>query len=265
MTEHTGLDTDETLDVVSRRALIMEALLNGPKYNRDLRDELDVSRSTAYKAVSELEDLGMARRGDDGYELTPLGRLLFEEYRQFLDRVADICRPGRLLAALPRDTEFPFAVLDDAEVSLSDRHAPNEPVREVERLVDDSSVVKGTGPVILPRYARFFSDQLASDELEAELVFERPVFDHLRTDYEEYFERAIESNNLDVWVTDAELPYGLLVITEPSRKLAVIVYDSSGALNGVILNDTEQAYQWGRAQWEQYRNGATSLSMDSLE
>ncbi|MDF9746926.1 helix-turn-helix transcriptional regulator [Natrinema salsiterrestre] len=265
MTENTGLDADEALDIVSRRALIMEALLNGPKYNRDIRDELDVSRSTAYKAVSELEELGMARRGDDGYELTPLGRLLFDEYRRFLDRITDICRPGRLLAALPRETELPFAALADAAVSVSDRHAPNEPVREVERLVDESSAVKGTGPVVLPRYAQFFSDQLASDELEAQLVFERPVFDHLRTDYEEYFQRAIESDNLDVWVTDAELPYGLLVIEEPTRRVAIIVYESSGALMGVISNDTERAYHWGREQWERYRSGASSPSIDSLE
>ncbi|WP_226479562.1 helix-turn-helix transcriptional regulator [Natrinema amylolyticum] len=265
MTTDTGLDTDEALDTILRRASVIECLIDGPKYNRDIRDELDISRSTAYKAVSELEEQDIARRCDEGYELTVLGQLLFDQYRQFHGRVEDICRPGRLLAVLPRGTEIPFVFLDGAAVSISKKHAPNQPVHEIERVIDEASTVKGTGPVVLPSYVELFSDQIVSGELEAELVFERPVFDHLRTNYEEDFSAAFESDNLSVWVTDAELPFALLVIESPSQKAAIIIYDSSGDIKGAILNDTEQAYTWGGKQWERYRNSGVTPPTETDE
>lgn len=257
MVEDTGTDTDEAVDIVSRRASVIDCLIDGPKYNRDIRDALEVSRSTAYKATSELETLQLVRRGDDGHELTVFGQLLYDEYRRFRDRVDDVCRAGGLLAVLPPDVKIPFDVVEDAEISLSKRHAPNEPVREIERLVEAASSVKGTAPVVLPRYVELFSRQVMSGELEAELVWERPVFEYLITDYEEDFTAALEKDDLRGWVTDAELPYGLLVVEEPTQEIAVVVYDDTGDIEGVLINHSDRAYAWGRDRWDEYLSSAT--------
>jgi len=265
MSGETGPDAEAAFDAISRRSTVIECLVDGPKYNRDIRDELDVSRSTAYKAVAELEELDLARRGDDGYELTLLGQLIFAQYRQCYDQITDICRPGGLLALLPRDIDLPYEFFTDAEITRSERHAPNQPVREVERVVEEASTVKGTGPVVLPRYVELFSDQVLSDELDAALVFEHPAFDHLATVYEEDIQEAVQSENLDVWVTDSELPYGLLVVEEPVTSAGIIVYDDAGDIKGFVTNDTDAAYDWGRSQWERYRTDAVEPPTDAIE
>lgn len=257
MTPETGLDPDEAFDAVARRASVMECLMSGPKYNRDLRDELDISRSTAYKAVSELEDLNITRRGDEGYELTVLGELLFKQYREFHSRFQDICRPGKLLALLAPETEIPFALVAEAEVYTSEPHAPGLAIREVERVVTEASTLKGTGPVVFPRYVELFTDQLISDELEAELIYEQPVYHHLISEYEEDFKKTLRRDNLDVRVTDTELPFALMIIEKPTRKVAIVIYDDSGGIQGFIVNDSESAYAWGCDKWEEYQDGAT--------
>ena len=206
MSEPGGLDPAEALDVVARRARFIDCLRDGPKYNRDIRDALDVSRSTAYKAVRELESLDMASRCDQGYELTNLGRLLHAEYERALDRIGEVCRPGHLLSVLPADTDVPFAVLDGASVFFAERHAPNRPVREIESLVEAATVLRGTGPVVLPRYVELFHEQILADELDAELVFERQAVEYLVSDYTEDYGEAVERENLAVSVTDEELP-----------------------------------------------------------
>jgi len=265
MNPDPGLDADEAIDAVSRRSSVIECLLDGPKYNRDVRDELDISRSTAYKAVSELEELDIARRCDEGYELTVLGRLLFEQYQQFHDRIADVCQTGSLLAVLPRETDVPFAFLEGANVYISEPHAPNRPVHQIERVIDEASSVKGTGPVVLPRYVELFSEQIVADELEAELVYARPVFEHLMAEYEEAFREAFESDNLAVRVTDEDLPYALLVVEAPTRKAGIVVYDDTGNIQGVVVNDTEQSFVWARDRWEQYRDDASTPSAESFD
>lgn len=262
MTDEPGLETDEAIDAVTRRASVIECLVDGPKYNRDVRDELGISRSTAYKAVSELEELDIARRGDDGYELTVLGQLLFEQYRDFHDRVTDICRFDSLLTALPRETTIPFAFLDGADVSKSQPHAPNRPVQEVERIVNEAATVRGTGPVVLPRYVEIFAEQIVSDKLEAEIIYAEPVFEHLTSVYKEDFMNTVKSDNLEAWVTDADLPFALLITDEPTQGAAVVIYDSEGAIRGVIMNSTQEAYTWASEKWDQYRQSAIKPSIE---
>lgn len=257
MTRDVGLDTDEVLDLVSRRAAVIESLHDGPKYNRDIRDELGVSRSTVYKAVSELEEFDIACRGDNGYELTVLGRFLFERYRQIRAQMDDICRASSLLTVLPKEVDLPYTFVEDADVYISERHAPNRPVREIEQIVTDASKIKGTGPVVLPRYVELFSSQVVADELDAELVFEVPAFEHLQTNYTEDFTRALSRDNLEVGIIDTELPFGLLVIEEPRERTAVIVYDDAGDIKGLIVNDTDGAVRWGRKRWERRKESAT--------
>jgi len=252
-----GLDPDDAMDAVSNRAAVIRCLLDGPQYNRDVRDALGVSRSTAYKAVNELEELGLARRGDEGYELTAVGRLLFEEYRRFRNRVEAVCGPAELLAILPTDIDLDFGVLDGAEVTLAERHAPNRPVAAIEDVIREATVLRGTGPVVLPSYVDLFHEQIVTGGLEADLVFERPAFDHLASDYEEEFVDASESDALDIMVTGEELPFGLLVVEEPTPKTGIIVYDRGGELRGFILNDSERAFEWGKERWERRRGAAT--------
>ncbi|AFK21558.2 HTH domain-containing protein (plasmid) [Haloferax mediterranei ATCC 33500] len=257
MSTNSRIDPDDVVDAVARRADVIQRLLDGPQYNRDIRESLGVSRSTAYKAIRELEELGLARRGDSGYELTAAGYLLFEEYQRFRSRVEVICRPAQLLAILPTDIDLDVEVLEGAEVSFAERHAPNRPVTMIGDAIRDADVLRGTGPVVLPSYVDLFHEQFIAGKLEAELVFERAAFNHLATDYADQFAEAVESDVLKVQVTDEELPFGLLVIEEPTPKVGIIVYDRGGELRGFILNDSERAVEWGKEKWEQYRAEAT--------
>jgi len=265
MAEDMALDTDRVLDAISRREAVIECLTAGPKHNRDIRDEIGVSRSTVYKALTELEELDVVRRGDDGHELTELGRLLFERYRSFHSEFEDICASGRLLAMLPEGADLPFMFLSGAEVVVSKRHAPNSPVQAVERIVEEASMVKGTGPVVLPRYVEVFAGQLITDKLEAALVYEKPAFQHLLDAYAEEFEPTLESENLEAWVTERELPFALLVTDEATQKVAVVVYDDGGEIRGLITNDSREAYEWGHEQWKQYRALATEPSIETAD
>jgi predicted transcriptional regulator len=262
MTNEPDIEADEAIDAVTRRASVIECIVDGPKYNRDIRDELGVSRSTAYKAVSELEELGIARRGDEGYELTVLGQSLFEQYRDFHGRVTDICRSDSMLAALPRETTIPFEFLDSADISESQPHAPNRPVQKVEEIINAAEKIRGTGPVVLPRYVEIFAEQIVSDNLWAEIIYAEPVFEHLITVYQDDIMSTIESDNLEAWVTDSDLPFALLITDEPTKGAAMVIYDTEGTIKGVIANDTQEAYNWASEKWEQYRQSATKPSLE---
>lgn len=261
-TERDGIR--DIIDVVTRRADYIESVVDEPKDQRDLRNELDVSRSTVYKAVRELEDLGVLERSDGGYRPTLRGRLFFEEYRGFHAAVAAVDRPGSLLSFLPADTAITADVLAGATIHRTERHAPHGPVRVIEAAVREATVLYGTAPVVLPRYVEVFHEQLVAGDLEAELVFERPVIEHLSEEYGTQFTEALQAGRLVLWGTEEVLPFGLAVIEEPTQQLFVIVYDPGGDLQGVITNDSETAIEWGRLAWNACRDSATRVGPDHL-
>ncbi|WP_083252599.1 GntR family transcriptional regulator [Haladaptatus sp. W1] len=69
----SGERPDVLLSTVVKRAGFLTALASGPIPKRHLRDELDVSRSTVYKAVRELHEYELVERTDEGLALTLAG------------------------------------------------------------------------------------------------------------------------------------------------------------------------------------------------
>lgn len=247
------------IGVVSRRWPFLEQLLVGPVDRRDLRDALDVSRSTSYKAVRELEEVGLVERSAGDYTLTLKGRLLAAEHRRYLTAVESICRPEELLDLLPSDTEFDSAVLVGADVRIADRHAPGMLVREIERIVAETTALKGTAPVVLPEYVELFQEGITERGLTADLVFAAPVLEHLFDVYREPFLAAFEGD-LDVRRTEEELPFGLILVEEPTPTVAVVVYGPGGEIAGLIENDSETTLSWARDRWTKYVTGSTEVT-----
>ncbi len=261
----TDLDPREVIDTVARRADIVSQLVDGPKHKRDLTDEMDISRSTVYKAIRELEASFIAERTEDGYQPTLMGRLLFEEYERFYTTVRDISRPGQLLAALPKESDVGPTLLNGADCVFPERHAPNRPVHSFEEMVREATAVKGLISVVRPRYVEVFRNRLLSGELRAELVLECPVVESLRADYREAFDACLRSGNVTVRETHEQLPFGLLVVEEPIPAVRVTVYNASGGIQGVITNRSDDAVEWGRSFWQRHRRHSTEIELEPLD
>jgi predicted transcriptional regulator len=250
---------EEVIDTASKRATFLSAIASGPKSKPDLRDELGLSRSTVYKAVRELEHHDLVERTDDGFALTIAGRHVESAYREFHDRVADVCQAQELLAILPRDCDLPSELLADAEVVAAERHAPNHPLQQFEEMVATADTVRGISPVALPRYVELFHEQAVVGEVSTKLVLEQPVVRYLLTDYGDQFEAATTSPYLSIRETEETLPFGLIVVEGESDGVAVVVYDDRGELRGIVTNDAPAAVEWGLETFERYDENAVEL------
>jgi predicted transcriptional regulator len=252
MTDATDSGPRDVIPTVVKRAAFLDRLADGPASKRDLRDELDLSRSTVYKAVRELEESGLAVETDDEVRLTLVGRLLAEEYRGFEARVCAVHDQKSLLSVLPADAPVSTDLVTGAEAVLAERHAPTRPVAYIDELVRSVDYVFGLAPVVLPQYVDLFYEEVVDSGLTADLVLEAPVVEFLWEDHGEKMAEALETGRLSVHQTDETLPFGL--IASEDEGIVLIVYDESGELRGVLLNDTEAALDWServfRTHWD---------------
>ncbi|GAA0199502.1 helix-turn-helix transcriptional regulator [Haladaptatus pallidirubidus] len=255
-----GTTPDELIGTMTKRAEFLAVLSSGPMEKRALRDELGVSRSTVYKVVRELKEYDLVKRINDGLALTLAGRILETEYETFRRRTEDVCRIRRLLLTLPADCGISTALIEDAEIILPERHAPNHPIRYFEQMVSDAECVRGLSPVALPQYVDLFYERSVSGGMAAELVLEQPVVEYLVTDYSDQLREALGIGNLSVWETENTLPFGLVVAEGTDDKpdaICVVVYDDRGELRGLITNDGPKAVEWGHETFEAFRDDAT--------
>ncbi len=250
MTDDLDSDLRERISTVVKRTAFLDRLAGEPASKRDLRDELDLSRSTVYKAVRELEALGLVTETDAGVALTLVGRLLAEECRAFEERVAAVTDAEALLSALPADVPVTTDLLVGAETARGERHAPTGPVEYIDDFVRRTDRVVGFTPVVLPQYVDMFHEEVVGGGLTADLVLETPVAEYLRENHGDRLSEALATGNLSVRRTDETLPFGLVVAED--EGLVLIVYDEGGDLRGVLLNDTEAALDWGTELFRTY-------------
>ncbi len=256
MTDESDLP-EALIAIVIKRAGLLSLLSSGAIPKHHLGDELGVSRSTVYKAVRELHEHELVERTDDGLALTLTGRILEAEYATFRTTVEDVCETRQLLSILPSDSKISTALTDGATTVLAERHAPNYPIRSFEEMVENADVVRGISPVALPQYVQLFHDRAIDGTMTAELVLERPVVEHLVTDYGEELNEALASDQLSVWEMDETLPFGLIVVEGTHDGVGVVVYDDRGELRGIITNETPASMEWGMDVFESYRERAT--------
>ncbi|WP_254535623.1 helix-turn-helix transcriptional regulator [Halomarina litorea] len=257
-----SVDPREAIDIVARRFDFLMAMVDGPVHRPVLQEELDISRSTAYKGIRELEGLRLVERTDRGYRLSLLGTLLLDQYDQFRTNVDAVCTKGPLLSELAADCDLDVAVLRGAEVIYAERHAPHHPLRALEAMLEEADTLYGMTPVVLPSYIEMFHERLTVDELVADLVMTRPVVEWLVTHQREAFEDVLRTGNLVARRTEEWLPFGLVFSDDPTTQVGVLVYDSKGDLRGFVVNDTEDALEWAERTWDQYHADSSVVSME---
>jgi len=110
--------------------------------------------------------------------------------------------------------------------------------------------------VVLLRHVELFTDQFASDELEGEILFERPVVEQLQTDYRKDLTASFESDNIELSETDTPLPFGLAIVEAPDSKMIFVVYNSTDKIKGIIVNGSSCAVDWRLDQRDRYKTTA---------
>lgn len=250
------------LEALNAREPFVECLAGGPRWKRDLQEELDVSRSTVYKAIRDLEEVGLVERRAEGYGLSIVGRRLVEQRATFHERADAIYQSAPLLADLGPDVDVPASLLVDGDVVSAERFAPNRPVRKIETFVRESTSLRGLSPVVIPQYVEIFHDELVSDALRAELLLEQPVVDHLLAEYPQPFDEAVEAGDLIVHATAETLPYGMLLLEGPTPRVVFIAYSPSGDLRGLIVNESTTAFEWGETQWQRHLSSARRACLE---
>lgn len=247
-TDDRERDVASLADTLRKRAPLLAQLADGPRDQRDLREDLGVSRSTVYKSLKELADAGLVADDEDGYALTEFGRLAWQRHDAYLARLRRLSAARPLLEAIPDDRQLPPSLFEHGRIVVSGRHAPERPLSRLEELGSAAEHLRVASPSGMPRYLEILHENVTAGEQTVEIVVERDALRRLESGYDR-FEAAVETDGLEVRAVEEELPFAVTLFDEDA--LGLFAYED--VLVGAAFTDDEDALRWGRRTFERIR------------
>lgn len=238
----SGSISPSLLETVARRVSILDHLLEESADKRDLEGALDVSRATIDRAINSLSEAGCIDYQDGVWEMTLLGRLAHNNYKQLAREYEGLTLAQPVLRHLSTKIPLDADILIDADIHLAQAPAPHAPIQHLEKLLEQSQQVKGMSPVTLPKYIDLFYNQIVTQNTDTDLVLGDEVVEYLWLNYHSDMDDALKADNCRMWRLEDEPPFGLVLVDR--EAIWIGVHGDDGGLKGAIVNNTESAISW---------------------
>ena len=250
---------DDLIEVLALRHEVLRSLLDEPKERHELVDDLEGAKSTVYKGVSQLQDLGLVAQTSRGLRPTLFGTAALERY----DEMARTAALGDLLADLPPGTIEPAAIVGAVAV-VPDRRSVDRHLARLRRVLEDAESIRLFSPAVSPEQTSIVHDRSVDGRLAAELVLPEELVRHLYRIDPTGLEETVAAEDVEFYRTDRQLPISLLLASSASGTEVCVGLGEEGVATGLVVNDTAESRRWAEAEFERIRRSAERVTVDAL-
>ncbi|RJT07534.1 winged helix-turn-helix domain-containing protein [Halococcus sp. IIIV-5B] len=259
-----GMNTSSLEKTVYQRGELLCAINNQPRAKPGLTEEVQASRSTVDRAITELETAGCIERRENEYYTTLLGELSSEWYRKFQDNVTALNESQEILAQLSRSTPLDTSFLQGAHVRTADPVAPENVIEPSIRILKTATRLRGLAPVGMMVYITIIHECATTNGLSVEIVAKNDALDSILELDRAKLIKLVNDGMLEILTTSADLPYALWLMDTDKETTAGITTYNEGGVSGMIMNDSPEAIDWAESEYERYRGLATNTSTKGI-
>lgn len=256
--------TTDIAEILRKRHEWLPQLDDSHLTKPELCAQIDVSRSTVDRGISELEAANIVDRTADGYQLTAFGNLLCQLRTSYLRSLEAIHRAQAMQTPLPTDQYGEQILFDGGDVVLPEPHLPEKPTRRILSLLTESRAVRGFTPVMHDQYVSTSYEQVMMHDLEFEFLITPQIFDGLVSLYSEWLINAFQRDAFVIYECQQLPPFGLAIFerkADGSHTVVLALYADNG-LSGIIENDTRQAVGWAKQLYRDYKEKGSHIDTD---
>ncbi len=249
---------NELADVVAKRHEFLARLLEGGATKPELVAEIDTSRSTVDRAISELSDHGLVEQDGSRYLPTFTGKCVHRAFGDYRGRLADIERAREVLDAFDLGVDLDPDAIDGVEVYEPEPFAPEYPLERGFELLGTASRISGVGP-IPPQRVEALAEAVVDRGATVELVVTADAWERAERTQAEALRALLDSEGATLYRTDSAMRYAVLTgETAEGTETELVVYTDTG-VGGVLVNDARAMTDWARSTFRRYRDRAARV------
>ena len=250
MTGNEPVEQELLLEVV-RRAPMLAALRKGSLSPRDLKERLDVSKSTAHRNAASLAEKGLINKNLEGeHSLTEFGRTVADVVSTFEADMEMTVRLAPMLNAVSgTEPPCPIDAFADATVTSSEQGDPFGPLARFVSLVSETeSLQMADSYAIAPAYIDEIQGRVL-DGLEAEVIERPEVAEDIMENYPRKCVGLCGSEHFTLKLHH-DLPFGLAIFDD---RIGVGVRDPrTDTPRAFIDTDANEAREWAKTIFDSY-------------
>jgi predicted transcriptional regulator len=264
-----GSDPIEQIAFLARsesRVRVLEALQNeGSASQRTLRDRLEMSRSTLSRSLQTLEDREWVAESNDGYHLSPIGKVIAEEFLDLVERVSVAEDVAPFLHWFPfGESDLDLAHLADAEVTTITEGDPYAPVRRNLDVLETADDVRAFVPVTNLEGYRVVHEPVLEGSMEIELILTPPVEATVESEeYADLFVPLVESGGLQVQVLEDEYPSYYIGLSD-GELVQLGITDDEGVPRALLETTADPVWEWAEKRYETLRDRASVKPLEDF-
>lgn len=242
---------------VDRRLDTLRAIDEAPASKAELAGRIDVSRSTAGRALRELEIRGFVAVSNDGYVVTVAGRLALAAHDERTRRT-DAAAVAPLFDGVDLSFDVDLAALDGARVVEAHPHAPNRPVECVAALVAGATHASVYVGRFLSRHARLYYDRVLDGMTDTFAATDR-VIERQRSARPGDMREAMDLGRVAVRRLGRDDPVSLVLAETPDGPEMGLVVSRGERPRGFVGSESPAATRWARALHARLWESATPI------
>jgi predicted transcriptional regulator len=266
MDDESGpLETVSFLARSAARVRCLEHLLETETATqRELREALDTSRSTAARTTSALQERNLVEKYAGTYRLTPVGEVVVQELLGLLDTVRTTEELSAFLRWFPlSEQDVGVQQLRQATVTTRTQGDPYAPARTQTALLDATRQFRGILPSIDLEGTRLVHGRVMDGELEAEVVVSPDVERTVRSgEFAELFRESMETGRQTVLVAE-DAPSFYLGLGEDAVQVGV--EDDDGFPRALLESDDPDVRAWAEDCYRDVRESARQLTAEAFQ
>lgn len=247
------------------RVRIVNALeASGPTTQRELRAQLDASRTTVSRALQSLIDEGWIEESDGAYRLTRAGEWIEAAFGRLLDTVGRVEDLGEFLRWFPSDVEAPDLLdANDVAVTCSTDADPYAPARKQTEVLHAADRLRILLPAIDLESTRTLVEQVTERGLEVETVVSPGVESAMESErFAPLMREKVRTGRSPVLVARDGVPFYLGLTDDGLVQIGVADGDS---LPRALLETTdEQVREWAECLYRDVRDRAERKSLEDF-
>jgi predicted transcriptional regulator len=247
------------------RRSILVFLSNGKKSLGDLRENLNVSSTTAIHALRDLEKHNLTFQDRErNYQLTTIGTVVTYEITDFSNTAEALARAKELLleheiSGIPTSLLQKVGCLKDATVITID----STDLYKVHNIFMNSlkgvKEINGISPIFVSDYPTVF-EEILGHQVEVQLIVTAEVLEKVvqATD-KESLQRALDENlKLYIIKQDPKVAF-----TSTDKFIFLGLYNLNGSydVSKLLMSKSNEAIEWGRMLFEHYIRLSTPVTL----
>ncbi len=237
------------------RKNILMSLYEGKKQLRELRDNLNVSSTTAIHTLRELEKYNLiVQEKDKNYSLTNIGRIATLKLLDFIS-VAEVLRKHERfwlehdLSGIPEPLMEKIGCLRDSIIIENTSTELFKVHTNFMNLLQTAKKIRGVSPIYHSEFLPLFEKLVLSKKVDVELILTKEVIEKIDdATVKKIF--ALKSSKFDVYlIKEAKAAF---TVTDFFLSLGLYNYDGTYDYNRDLLTYDEKGIEWGRNLYDGY-------------